>query len=771
MRTITTKVRCLAAICLSFMIALSVHAQQSVPLKMSYQAVVRDGANKLLENKVIGMRISIRQGSANGYLAYRETHTPTTNANGLVSIIIGEGQPSSGTVAQIDWSQGPYFAETEIDPTGGKNYTITSTTQLLSVPFALYAEKAGNGFDGKYESLSGVPTLSRVAETGSYNDLEDKPEFEFADVATSGEYEDLVNKPEFAEVATSGAYEDLVGKPKFADVATSGAYEDLAGKPKFADVATSGNYNTLNNLPDLKKVATSGSYKDLKDTLDFAKVAVSGQYKDLSGTPELAEVATTGSYKNLIDTPKNISELTNDAHYIVNEKQKLKLEGSNLSIMDETGENTINTVVLPSSSTGGVTDYEQLTNKPEGTKNGDLLYWNSSEKKWNILGMGLEGQILSISNGQLSWTEPSFIINTEAYNEGEVFYKSGQVEGIIIKSDPMTRSGLLLSLNESTTKWGEKEYAAAIDSTNGTSNMSAIAGMTNWESNYPAFSYARTAGDSWYLPSTEELKLILQNVDKINEELATVTGGTPLSQDFYWASTERDLNNAYGVSSKDVSIKDPDSPIHANEKYIITETVKSSTGKDSLVFVSLDIPKGERIYAPKDTKLGVRAIRKLSWSELTSKPVSQGSYKVGDIYYDAHKTIPLGIVYQVTQNGAHGKVLSIKECNAENTKTWAEAGEWVRSELSPNWVIPTAKEWKDIAALKTTLNTILVKNNYPSLNMTAPYWSSTEDGADKAIIINMPASPAEGGSTIIEGFEEESSLKTNSALVRAILEF
>lgn len=743
MRTITMKTKFLAAIFLSFIIALSVHAQENAPLKMSYQAVVRDGTNQLLENKKIGMRISILQGSVTGSLVYSETHSPTTNTNGLVSVIIGDGRSTTGAIALIDWSQGPFFAEMEIDPAGGTNYSITSTTQLLSVPFALYAEKAGNGFDGQYESLHGKPDFAYVATTGNYEDLTNKPDFAY--VATTGNYNDLEDKPEFADIAISGNYEDLSNKPEFANIAISGKYEDLKEKPIFANIAISGKYADLLEAPELMPIATSG------------------KYEDLSGTPKLAEVATTGSYKSLTDTPKKVSELANDANYLVNEKQKLKLEGSSLSITDEKGA-TVNTIVLPSNSTGGVTDYEQLTNKPEGTKDGDLLYWNNSEKKWNILGRGLEGQILSVSNGKLNWIEPSFIVNTEAYSEGEVFYKNGKAEGIIIESNKMTRSGLLLALHDNTVAWGtQKKHMNATNTTDGTENMAAIAGTANWESNYPAFSVSRALGDSWYLPSIEELKLIQQNVDKFNEEL-TAAGGETLSKDFYWSSTERDMNYAYGVAFKEISIKDPNSAIQADEQYMTTTTVTSSTGQDSLVFVSLDIPIGERIEAKKDTLLGVRAIRKLSWSELTSKPTTENTYKVGDIYYATDKTTPLGIVYQVTENGAHGKVLSIKESN----NSWEEAGKWCNA-IGPAWLIPTEKEWQDIASLKVMLNTTLSSKAYPPLSFNANYWSSTEgNDSTEAICIQMQTNQE---SKTSGDFKTVSVKKTESALIRAIMEF
>jgi hypothetical protein len=121
-----------------------------VPQIMSYQAVIRDSNNELVTNTQISMQIIILQGSENGTVVYTETHTPTTNANGLVSIQIGSGDKSwwHPGFGDIDWSSGPYFIKTETDPTGGTEYTITGTSQLLSVPYALHA-KTAESFSGK----------------------------------------------------------------------------------------------------------------------------------------------------------------------------------------------------------------------------------------------------------------------------------------------------------------------------------------------------------------------------------------------------------------------------------------------------------------------------------------------------------------------------------------------------------------------------------------------------------------------------------------------
>ena len=79
------------------------------PEKMSYQAVIRNSSEALVTNTTVGMQISILQGSATGTAVYVETQTPTTNANGLVSIEIGAGTVVSGNFTNINWSNGPYI--------------------------------------------------------------------------------------------------------------------------------------------------------------------------------------------------------------------------------------------------------------------------------------------------------------------------------------------------------------------------------------------------------------------------------------------------------------------------------------------------------------------------------------------------------------------------------------------------------------------------------------------------------------------------------------
>ena|SRR6187455_431139 len=114
------------------------------PNKMSYQAVIRDGNGELISNHEVRTKISLIKGSPNGIKVYSEIHLTTTNVNGLASFVIGNGSNVIGDIATINWEQGPYFIKTETDPTGGTSFSISGTSELLSVPFAMYAANGGN---------------------------------------------------------------------------------------------------------------------------------------------------------------------------------------------------------------------------------------------------------------------------------------------------------------------------------------------------------------------------------------------------------------------------------------------------------------------------------------------------------------------------------------------------------------------------------------------------------------------------------------------------
>ena len=120
----------------------SINSFAQSPNLLSYQTVIRNSNNELVANATIGMRISILSGTAADVLWCQEEHTVKTNLNGLAYIVIGKGTNLNGIMTEIDWSKGPFYIKSESDPNGGKNYTLIIVSQLLSVPYAIYAKSA-----------------------------------------------------------------------------------------------------------------------------------------------------------------------------------------------------------------------------------------------------------------------------------------------------------------------------------------------------------------------------------------------------------------------------------------------------------------------------------------------------------------------------------------------------------------------------------------------------------------------------------------------------
>jgi hypothetical protein len=103
----------------------------------------------VVASSAVRVKISLLRGTSTGPAVYVETHPITTNANGLVSLNIGEGTAITGTFAGIDWSNGPYLIQTATDPTGGTDYSIIGIAPLNSVPYALFSANGTPGPQGE----------------------------------------------------------------------------------------------------------------------------------------------------------------------------------------------------------------------------------------------------------------------------------------------------------------------------------------------------------------------------------------------------------------------------------------------------------------------------------------------------------------------------------------------------------------------------------------------------------------------------------------------
>lgn len=134
----------LLGLLLVFLVISTAANAQAVPQAINYQAVARNAAGNPLLNQTIGIKINILEGSMFGPVEYSETHTVTTNQFGLFTLQVGRGTAVTGTFTGVGWTDADQYLQVEMDPTGGTNYFLMGTSELLSVPYALYAEKAGS---------------------------------------------------------------------------------------------------------------------------------------------------------------------------------------------------------------------------------------------------------------------------------------------------------------------------------------------------------------------------------------------------------------------------------------------------------------------------------------------------------------------------------------------------------------------------------------------------------------------------------------------------
>ena len=131
---------------LSFSLSLLTLAQ--TPKTISYQGVARNATGQPIPNQSIKVKLSLLETATSTISLYTETHTPTTTGQGLFALQIGAGTVLTGTYLNLDWSNGPKFVKTEIDPAGGDNFTLSSTNPLNAVPFALFAQSGTPGPQG-----------------------------------------------------------------------------------------------------------------------------------------------------------------------------------------------------------------------------------------------------------------------------------------------------------------------------------------------------------------------------------------------------------------------------------------------------------------------------------------------------------------------------------------------------------------------------------------------------------------------------------------------
>lgn len=172
-----------------FLIIAQISFAQS-PDAFNYQAVVRDGQGMIIQNQNVSFQLSVYMGSVMGTPIYTETHAVTTNQFGLANLQVGTGTPVTGNFGAIDWAMASHFLEVGLDETGGSNFIVMGSMQLISVPYALHATTveidmvddadADPNNEIQTIALSGsTATLSNSGGSFSINDADADPNNEY----------------------------------------------------------------------------------------------------------------------------------------------------------------------------------------------------------------------------------------------------------------------------------------------------------------------------------------------------------------------------------------------------------------------------------------------------------------------------------------------------------------------------------------------------------------------------------------------------------------
>jgi hypothetical protein len=519
------------------------------PEKMSYQAVIRDASDNLATNQTIGMQISILQGSASGTAVYTETQEPTTNANGLVTIEIGNGS-TLDTFANIDWSTDTYFIKTETDPTGGINYTITGVSQLLSVPYALHAKTAETVTGGITES-DPVYTTSEAANITA------------SDISNLGNLSgtNSGNQDISGIVTNQQAIQDTASQIR-ADIPDVSGFVSTESDPTFtssqavnitaSDISNLGNLSGTNSGDqDISGIVTN--QQAIQDTASQIRADI----PDVSGFVSTESDPTFTSSQAVNITASDISNLGNlsgtnsgdqDISGIVTNQQAIQDTASQIraDIPDVSGFVSTESDPVYTTSEAAKITASDITNL------GNLSGTNSGDQ--DITGIATNTQAIQDTASQIRADIPT----VATYSVGD--FAQG---GIVFWVDETGQHGLVCAKEDQDGGSGMRWDAGTYGRTRATGN-GLFAGELNTAiiissqvsigddghdyaaqiCNYLQITQNSVIYGDWYLPSKYELNLMWTNESTINAT-ALENSGSSIASAYNWSSTESSSSSAW----------------------------------------------------------------------------------------------------------------------------------------------------------------------------------------------------------------------------------
>ena len=544
-------------------VLITVTAWAQSPQKMSYQAVIRNTSGELVASHAIGILISILHDSPTGDLIYTEEQTSSTNENGLLSIEIGSLVPLSS----IDWSDGPYYIKTDIDPTGGTSYTITATSQILSVPYALHAKTAAS-----YAETDPVFTSHASSGITAGNITNWSTAYGWGDHSLAGYFANggeaggsdrtLGNSDDFSlgfrtndETRMFIANDGKIGIGS----ATPNGYLEVTDKgdntpynlivlgqtatPNRLRLSSGTNYGIISVGPSIDEskgltIRHSSGYIGMGTSDPSTKLDVNGVITATGGNStnwnnafSWGNHATKGYFANGGEATHTNRTLGNNDDYSLgfktgNATRLLISDWGNIGIGTIAPIYMLQIIETDDPYNGFDDDGDGLLDEHALDVTGRVRIADGSQG---------EGKVLtSDADGTAIWAAPgggSTHYLGEEYNGGIIFY--------IYRGSDGLEHGLIVSKTETAAKWQNTEVLVNANRTEDGAYNTGV--MTD----SPAKTWVTGLGADWYLPSIDELSLLWHSRYHVNKTARAISSTLLYPDRQYSSSTEFDEWSAF----------------------------------------------------------------------------------------------------------------------------------------------------------------------------------------------------------------------------------
>ncbi len=590
------------------MVFFPIFAVAQAPQKINFQSVLRNTTGEVVSNSSVSLRISILSGTITGTLVYSETHAKTTDAGGLISLQIGGGTVSSGVFGNINWGSTSHFIKLEADFSGGSNYIVLGTQELMSVPYALYASKTDtsvlnltnrlatklNATDTAYlsnrinakvpinnptftgtvagidKTMVGLPNVDNTSDAG-------KPISTATQTAL--DLKAPINNPTFTGTL-GGISKTMVGLPNVDNTTDAGKPISTAtqtaldlkvpiNNPTFTGTV-GGISKTMVGLPNVDNTSDAG--KPISTATQTA-LDLKAPINNPTFTGTVAGIDKTmvglGNVDNTSDAGKPISSATQTAL----DNKLTKTDTASLS----------NRIDLKLTKTDTASLSERINTKLNssvidlGNQTGDIIYWDDNLRKFRILAPGTAGQVLKMSSG----TNPVPVWGTDATTSVPAFSPCGttisDIDGnssntVLIGAQCWTKENLRVRRYNngtsilfdatggpggSSTTWQNLTIGAhtiyAHDSTTTPSNRTKYGYLYNWYAakgiyttgNIPSTDTLNICPSGWHVPTDAEWTTLTTDLGGVS-----VAGGKMKSVGTaYWNSPNTDATNSSGFSA------------------------------------------------------------------------------------------------------------------------------------------------------------------------------------------------------------------------------